>query len=49
MNGIVKSEFIQRRCFQNHNEAKKAIDRIISTYNQQRPHDSLNYLTPEAA
>ncbi|CAF1163355.1 unnamed protein product [Didymodactylos carnosus] len=48
MNGIIKSEFIPRRRYQNHNEAKKAIDRIISTYNQQRPHASLNYMTPDA-
>ena len=49
MNGIIKSEFIPRRCFQGHNEARKAIDRIVTTYNQQRPHASLNYLTPDAA
>ncbi len=49
MNGIIKSEFIPRRCYQNHNEAKIAIDRIIGIYNQQRPHSSLNYLTPDAA
>ena len=49
MNGIIKSEFIPRRCYQNHTEARKAIDKIIVTYNQQRPHASLNYLTPEVA
>jgi transposase InsO family protein len=49
MNGIIKSEFMPRRCFQGHNEARKAIDRIVTTYNQQRPHASLNYLTPDAA
>jgi putative transposase len=48
MNGIIKSEFVPRRCYQSHNEARKAIDRIIATYNQQRPHASLNYQTPDA-
>lgn len=47
MNGIIKSEFFPRRSFNNHNEAKKAIDKIICIYNQQRPHASLDYLTPD--
>jgi transposase InsO family protein len=46
MNGIIKSEFFPRRIYQNHKEAKKAIERIIYTYNNRRPHSSLNYLTP---
>ncbi len=49
MNGIIESEFMPRGCFQSHNEARKAIDRIVATYNQHRPHASLNYLTPDAA
>ena len=49
MNGIIKSEFFPRRNFQSHNEARKAIDDIITIYNQQRPHASLNYLTPAVA
>lgn len=49
MNGIIKSEFFPRRNFQSHNEARKVIDAIIVTYNQQRPHASLNYLTPVIA
>lgn len=49
MNGIIKSEFIPRKLFRNYDEARKAMDRIITTYNGQRPHASLNYLTPEMA
>jgi putative transposase len=49
MNGIIKSEFIPRKLFRNHDEAKKAIEKIIAAYNDQRPHASLNYLTPEVA
>jgi len=47
MNGIIKSEFFPRRNFLNHCEAPKAIDKFISIYNQQRPHASLDYLTPD--
>lgn len=47
MNGIIKSEFFPRRNFLSHNQAKKEIDKFISIYNQQRPHASLDYLTPE--
>lgn len=49
MNGIIKSEFIPRRLFRNHDEARKAIDDIILAYNSQRPHASLDYLTPNTA
>ncbi len=49
MNGIIKSEFIPRRLFRTHDEAKKAIDNIVAAYNGQRPHASLNYLTPDLA
>lgn len=49
MNGIIKSEFLSTLHFQNHKEARKAVARIIVTYNKLRPHSSLNYLTPEVA
>jgi transposase InsO family protein len=49
MNGIIKSEFIPRKLFGNHDEARKAIDTIVVAYNSQRPHASLNYLTPDVA
>lgn len=49
MNGIIKSEFFPRKIYQNHKEAKKAIDQIINTYNSRRPHSSLDYLTPNDA
>lgn len=49
MNGIIKSEFFPRRCYQNHKEAKKSIEKIITVYNSKRPHGSLNYMTPERA
>lgn len=49
MNGIIKSEFIPKKLFRTHDEAKKAITGIITAYNGHRPHASLNYLTPDVA
>ncbi|MDR4952602.1 IS3 family transposase [Chryseobacterium sp. ES2] len=49
MNGIIKNEFFPKRIYQNHKEAKKAIDRIVYIYNNSRPHSSLDYLTPNKA
>jgi transposase InsO family protein len=49
VNGIIKSEFFPKRIYQNHREAKKAIQKIIWIYNEQRPHASLDYLTPSQA
>jgi putative transposase len=49
MNGIIKSEFFPKRIYQNHKEAKKAIDKIINVYNSRRPHSSLDFLTPNQA
>lgn len=49
MNGIIKSEFFPRRIYQNHKEAKKAIDKIVCVYNNRRPHSSLDFMTPSQA
>lgn len=49
MNGIIKNEFFPKRIYQNHKDAKKAIDRIVHSYNDSRPHSSLDYLTPNKA
>lgn len=49
VNGIIKSEFFTKKIYQNHKEAKKSIAKIIETYNEKRPHASLDYLTPEQA
>jgi len=46
VNGIIKNEFFPKRIYQNHKEAKKSIDIIITSYNEKRPHASLDYLTP---
>jgi len=49
VNGILKNEFYPKKIYQNHKEAKKAISQIIKTYNENRPHASLDYLTPNQA
>ena len=49
VNGIIKSEFFPKRIYQNHREAKKSLVNIIKTYNEKRPHASLDYLTPSQA
>lgn len=49
VNGIIKNEFFPKRVYQNHKEAKKALERIILSYNEKRPHSSLDFLTPEQA
>lgn len=49
VNGIIKNEFYPKRVYQNHKEAAKAINKIIHTYNNKRPHASIDYLTPDQA
>lgn len=49
VNGIIKNDFFPRRMYSNHLEAAKAIKEIIATYNQLRPHASIDYLTPAVA
>ena len=48
VNGILKDELLERR-YQNFYEAKKAVSMAISIYNHQRPHSSIEYLTPVIA
>ncbi|MDQ3015550.1 MAG: IS3 family transposase [Bacteroidota bacterium] len=49
VNGIIKGEFYPKRVYQNHREAKKSLYAIIRTYNEKRPHASIDYLTPSQA
>jgi putative transposase len=49
INGILKTEFDLDRTFGNSGEANKAVEEAIRTYNNQRPHASCDYLTPEEA
>lgn len=49
VNGILKTEFALDQLFYNYEQARSAVDRAISIYNNQRPHASCDYLTPEMA
>lgn len=45
MNGILKNEFMIQQCNYGQ-ELQKLVDESIETYNQKRPHSSLNFQTP---
>ena len=49
VNGTIKNDFFPKKIYQNHKEASKAISKIITAYNERRPHASLDYLTPAVA
>lgn len=49
VNGILKCEFLLDRCFKNFQEASRTVADSIRIYNEQRPHSSCDYLTPEQA
>jgi transposase InsO family protein len=49
LNGILKLDIIVRENFKNFNEAKKAVQQAIITYNTIRPHSSCDMVTPEKA
>lgn len=46
VNGILKNEFLLDSTFSNHTMARKAAKEAIQTYNELRPHWSLNLQTP---
>ena len=50
VNGIIKQELIYRRKqFASYEEAKEAIERFITFYNNDRPHMSIGFQTPTVA
>lgn len=49
VNGILKSEFDLSKGFKNYDSAKECVDKAIDIYNNQRPHLSCGYLTPNQA
>ena len=49
VNGIVKTEFSLDSYFRNIEQVKKVVKETVSIYNNERPHASCNYLTPEQA
>ncbi|WP_172623145.1 integrase core domain-containing protein [Flavisolibacter ginsenosidimutans] len=49
VNGILKGEFCLNRTFKNYEEAHEAVKSAVRIYNEQRPHGSLDYCTPQQA
>lgn len=47
VNGIIKEEYLNDYCIENINQAKELLDTVVKLYNQERPHQSIGYLTPE--
>jgi putative transposase len=48
-NGILKGEFGLGKVFDNFDDAAKAVEKSVSVYNNKRPHDSVEKLTPNQA
>lgn len=48
VNGILKQEFLPRRCT-SISEARRAVEEAVDIYNNERPHSSIEMLTPAEA
>ena len=48
-NGILKTEWLYRMTIPTHKACKRELKRIISFYNDERPHMSIGNQTPSAA
>ena len=46
VNGILKEEFMLGQTFRTMSEAEKAVKEAIESYNELRPHMSIDYMTP---
>lgn len=47
LNGIIKHEYLYERTVRNTQQAKKLLQTAVQLYNEERPHASIGYLTPE--
>lgn len=47
VNGILKTEWIDKRHLRTWDEAQSYVEKVINLYNSERPHQSLSYLTPD--
>ena len=47
VNGIIKQEYLSHYPIYNQYQVTELLETIIKTYNQKRPHQSINMLTPE--
>lgn len=46
LNGIIKNEYLRQMNITGLSELKKALDKAVESYNNERPHMKLNYMTP---
>ncbi len=46
VNGILKEEFLLNKIFKTKQDTIEAVQEAISSYNELRPHMSINYMTP---
>jgi len=49
VNGILKSEWLNQMKFHSIQEASRELEQIIRVYNENRPHSSLDMMTPSDA
>jgi len=49
VNGILKDEWLNLMSFKDYGEIQQALKKIITIYNVDRPHSSVEYLTPNVA
>ena len=49
VNRTMKEEFLLDKGFDSFELAAASVNNAVNTYNTVRPHDSCNYLTPDAA
>ena len=48
INGTIKNQYLERMSIKSYEELKKKLRQVIDTYNNQRPHQRLNKMTPFA-
>ncbi len=48
INGTIKNQYLERMATKSYEELKKRLSQVIDTYNNHRPHQSLNKMTPFA-
>lgn len=49
VNCTIKNDYFPGIMYRNHKQASEKMDQIVLNYNEKRPHQSINYLTPEVA
>lgn len=47
VNGILKTEWLNKRRMKSWDDALSYVEKIIDLYNNERPHQSISFLTPD--